>query len=87
MIGATVIFWFLVVRYHLALVRADGVASDVRGWWRLFRFLWISPGGMRKIVRPWLAYFRRDFHPWQHDNAGHVERWKAAYAASGMAPA
>jgi predicted metal-dependent hydrolase len=87
MIGATVIFWFLVFRYHLALVRAEGVAGDLHGWWRLFRFLWISPGGMRKIVRPWLGYFRRDFHPWQHDNLGHVERWKAAYAATGLAPA
>ena len=87
MIGATVIFWFLVFRYHLALVRADGVATDLRGWWRLFRFLWVSPGDLRLIVRPWLGYFRRAFHPWQHDNVRHVERWKAAYAATGIAPA
>jgi predicted metal-dependent hydrolase len=87
MIGATLVFWFLVFRYHFALVRADGGAGDLRGWWRLFRFLWISPGGLRRIVRPWLSYFRRDFHPWQHDNLGHVERWKAAYAATGAAPA
>jgi predicted metal-dependent hydrolase len=42
---------------------------------------------MRRIVRPWLAYFRPDFHPWQQDNLDHVERWKAAYAATGAAPA
>jgi predicted metal-dependent hydrolase len=82
MIGATLIFWFLVFRYHFALVRADGVATDVRGWWRLFRFLWLKPGALRQIVRPWFSYFRRDFHPWQHDNVAHVERWKAAYAAA-----
>jgi predicted metal-dependent hydrolase len=87
MIGATLVFWFLVFRYHLALVRAEGVATDLRGWWSLFRFLWISPGGMRRIVRPWMSYFRRAFHPWEHDNVGHVERWKAAYAATGAAPA
>ena len=87
MIGATMIFWYLVFRYHLVLVRADGAAADLGGWWRLFCFLWISPGGMRKIVRPWAAYFRPSFHPWQHDNLGHVERWKAAYAATGSAPA
>ena len=61
-------------------------SRDLRGWWRLFRLLWVSPGGMRQLVRPWLSYFRRDFHPWQHDNSSHVERWKAAYAADGLAP-
>lgn len=87
MLFATVDFWLRVFRYHLALVRADGAAGDLRGWWRVFRWLWLSPGGMRQLVRPWLSYFRRDFHPWQHDNSSHVERWKVAYAESGMAPA
>jgi predicted metal-dependent hydrolase len=87
MVGATIVFWYLVFRYHFALVRADGQAKDLGGWWSLFRFLWISPGGLRKIVRPWAAYFRPGFHPWQHDNIGHVDRWKAAYAATGSAPA
>jgi predicted metal-dependent hydrolase len=87
MLLATVDFWARVFRYVFALVRADGALGDVRGWWRLFKWLWISPGGLRQLGRPWLAYFRRDFHPWQHDNSGHVERWKAAYAESGLAPA
>jgi predicted metal-dependent hydrolase len=87
MLLVTLDFWQRVFRYHFRLVRADGAAGDLRGWWRLFRWLWLSPGGMRQLVRPWLSYFRRDFHPWQHDNSGHVERWKAAYAASGLAPA
>ena len=87
MLLATVDFWVRVFRYHFALVRADGALGDARGWWRLFKWLWISPGGLRQLGRPWLSYFRRDFHPWQHDNSSHVERWKVAYAESGMAPA
>jgi len=87
MLLATVDFWARVFYYVFRLVRADGALGDVRGWWRLFRWLWISPGGMRQLFRPWLSYFRRDFHPWQHDNSSHVERWKAAYAESGLAPA
>jgi predicted metal-dependent hydrolase len=87
MLLVTLDFWQRVFRYHFRLVRADGAAGDLRGWWRLFRWLWLSPGGMRQLVRPWLSYFRRDFHPWQHDNSGHVERWKAAYATSGLGPA
>src|SRR5262245_49755375 len=82
MLLATIDFWMRVFRYHFALVRADGAALDLRGWWRLFRFLWISPGGMRKLAKPWLDYFRRDFHPWQHDNLHFVKRWASAYEAA-----
>ena len=63
MLVTTIDFWLRVFRSHFALVRADGALLDVDGWWKLFRFLWISPGGMRKLARPWLDYFRRDFHP------------------------
>ena len=87
MLLATIDFWARVFRYVFALVRADDGLGDVRGWWRLFKWLWISPGGLRQLGRPWLSYFRRDFHPWQHDNSAHVERWKAAYAESVLAPA
>jgi predicted metal-dependent hydrolase len=80
MLVTTVIFWVLVFRYHFRLVRADGIAGDLKGWGSLFRFLWVSPGALR-LFRPWLDYFRRDFHPWQHDNLAHVERWKADYEA------
>jgi predicted metal-dependent hydrolase len=83
MLVTTLIFWGFVFRYHFALVRADGGLTDVRGWGRLLRFLWVRPGVLRKIFRPWLTYFRRDFHPWQHDNHAHVEAWKAAYAERG----
>jgi predicted metal-dependent hydrolase len=86
MLITTVDFWLRVFRCHFALVRADGAAADVRGWWKLFRFLWITPGGMRQLVRPWRAYFRRDFHPWQHDNFALVQRWQAAFEATGYAP-
>ena len=83
MLLTTIDFWQLVFRYHLTLVRADGAAGDLRGWWRLFRFLWISPGGLRRLVRPWMRYFGRDFHPWQHDNSAFVRRWTAARVAHG----
>lgn len=81
MLLITLGFWADVLRYHFRLVRADGAASDLRGWWRLLRFQWVNPGGMRRIWRLWFEYFRPGFHPWQLDNRKHVEAWKAAYAA------
>lgn len=77
MLGTTAIFWVLVFRFHWALVRADGLAGDLRGWGRLGRFLWLEPGVLRRLAGPWLQYFRPGFHPWQDDNHHVVERWKA----------
>ncbi len=86
MLLVTIGFWIDVTRFHLRLVHADGALGDLRGWWRLWRFLWIRPGGMRRVWRLWLGYFRPGFHPWQLDNRHHVEAWKAAYAPA-AAPA
>ena len=77
MLVTTIDFWLRVFRSHFALVRADGALLDVGGWWKLFRFLWSSPGGMRKLALPLLDYFRRDFHPWQHDNFHYVRSCRA----------
>jgi predicted metal-dependent hydrolase len=87
MLVTTVTFWAHVFAYHFALIRSEGAVTDVRGWWRLFRFLWIKPGGMWRMWRLWLEYFRPGFHPWQHDNRDYVEAWKASYEATGTAPA
>jgi len=87
MLLTTVTFWAHVFLYHFALIRSEGALTDVRGWWRLFRFLWIKPGGMWRMWRMWLEYFRPDFHPWQHDNHEYVDAWKATYADNGAVPA
>jgi hypothetical protein len=63
------------------LVKHDGLHRDWKGWRRMLRFQYVSPGAMRKIVLPWLRYFKPGFHPWQHDNRHHVERWKAEYSS------
>lgn len=31
-------------------------------------FLWGKPGILRQCLPDFLAYFRKDFHPWQQDN-------------------
>ena len=64
----SVSFWSRVLYFHLRLVAADGRLLELGGWWRLFKFLWLSPGAMRRTLPAWLSYFRPGFHPWQHDN-------------------
>jgi len=86
MLFTTVDFWYRVAGYTFRLVREDGGAADLRGWGTLFRYLWVEPGGMWRMWRNWASYFRPGFHPWQHENRSHVERWRAAYAEKGVAP-
>ena len=64
----TVIFWGLVIPFHLEIMRREGGLFDLRGWWSLFKYQWVSPGGLRRIVPAYFDYYRPGFHPWQHDN-------------------
>ena len=72
---------FLVV----ATIR-NGCFFDLRGWGKLFYWLWINPGTLRaQFLRYW-QYFRPGFHPWEIDNYHQVERWKSVYADATPAP-
>jgi predicted metal-dependent hydrolase len=82
MLSTSAIFWFLVFRFHWALVEADGIAGDWRGWGRLARFLFVTPGALRRLTFPWLQYFRPGFHPWQDDNHHLGQAWKAEVGAA-----
>lgn len=87
MLVVTVRFWLQTLLNHLHFLRRDGLLGDGRGWWRLLKFQLVSPGPLRRIVLPWLAWFRPGFHPWQQDNRAHVEHWKQAYTRAGSPPA
>ena len=51
----------------LELLRQDGITGP-RAWARLFWFMWVRPGMMRKIFSAWATYFRPGFHPWNEDD-------------------
>jgi uncharacterized protein len=42
----------------------DGLGTGLR----IFSYLFIYPGLLRQILPSWLAFFRPNFHPWQHDD-------------------
>jgi len=64
----TVIFWSLVIPFHLIIVARDGGLFNLKGWWSLVQFHWLKPGGLRRIIPAYFDYYRPGFHPWQHDN-------------------
>ncbi|AKM11800.1 FF domain-containing protein [Croceicoccus naphthovorans] len=66
---------FVTLRYRgaIELLRQDGITG-----WRahrgVLRYVWLSPGPLRKIVPHWLAYFLPGFHPWNRDDSALIEQ-------------
>jgi predicted metal-dependent hydrolase len=60
-------FWRSILWHMANFFRQDGINTP-RTWWRALRFLLVKPGMVRRIARPYLSFYRRDFHPWRHDD-------------------
>jgi len=46
---------------------------DIKGF---ARFMFAKGGLLRSLHKPYRDFFRKDFHPWDHDDAHLVEQWK-----------
>lgn len=68
LLTATAILLTLSAYYHRQFTKADPAARNWRDRLRLLNFMFGSPGVYRRMVGPWLDYFRPGFHPWDHDN-------------------
>lgn len=70
----TVTFLVTISFHFVGLMRAGGQLGNVKAWLGGIDFLWGRPGIFRRLIPAYLEYYRRDFHPWQHDNRALVER-------------
>ncbi|MFW6051824.1 MAG: metal-dependent hydrolase [Myxococcota bacterium] len=82
MIGATVIFWAKVIEHQVRLMKVDRTLFSPGEWWALAKFLFITPGGLRKVIPHYFTYFRPSFHPWDLDNRDLLEAWKRELTSS-----
>jgi hypothetical protein len=55
------------VRAMRQFLKQDGIDGPLTAL-RVFSYLWIYPGLLRRIFPAWLSFFRPNFHPWQHDD-------------------
>lgn len=81
MLSVTVNFIYQSWRNYFHFLRRDGRLTDLRGWGRLFKVMVISPGPLRRIILPWLAWFRPGFHPWQQDNRHRLDQMRPEFEA------
>ncbi|RAV68827.1 metal-dependent hydrolase, partial [Aerococcus mictus] len=67
MIFVTVQFFWDTFR-HMRIMLRGAEGSRVKLWFNGLRYLFGTEGILRGLGRPWLDFFKRDFHPWDHDN-------------------
>lgn len=82
MVAITLIFWGYVLVQQARFMKLDGCLFSLREWTSLVRFLFVEPGGMGRLFRPYLAYYRPGFHPWENDNQALLDAWKAELGRS-----
>lgn len=63
----TVEFTHHVIR-NMRLLLRDYEGSRMALWKDGFRFLFGERGALRGLLRPYLDFYKKDFHPWDHDN-------------------
>jgi predicted metal-dependent hydrolase len=63
MILVTLVFWSKVLEQQLRFMKRDGILDSLREWLDLAAFLWVRPGPLRRLIVPYLGYYRRGFHP------------------------
>lgn len=77
MINITVFFCLRTSIIQAIFLWKDGKLFSPKVWWKGFQFYFLKPGLVPTIWRDYLDYFRRDFHPWMHDNSELLAQWEA----------
>lgn len=73
MLIASLIFWLKIGEQQVRMMHHDGTVSSPREWLALARFLFVTPGGLRKLLVPYLAYYVPGFHPNDNQDEGLLE--------------
>ena len=64
-----------VFRITWYMLKVDGKQWQPRVWLSAVNFMLGKPGILRRGLFSYLSFFRKSFHPWQHDNRNLIENW------------
>ena len=67
-IGATILFWSLIIPVFLNIVKGEGKLTNRKAWKTAYKYSFGEVGALRKQLGNYFDYFRPSFHPWDHDN-------------------
>lgn len=62
---------------HLVqLMKEDGQLGNVKSWLGAVNYMWGRPGVFRRLLPAYFKFYSPNFHPWDHDARGLVEKAK-----------
>ncbi len=76
---ASVLFMVFSTRDFMMLLKESGRMGDIKMWLQGLDHFWGRKGIFRRMIPGYLKYYRRDFHPSQHDSSAQIERIKRKY--------
>jgi predicted metal-dependent hydrolase len=77
MVVVTVMFWAAAGLNTMVFMAKSGKLFSVPEWWRLFRTLLVDDDALlRALWRPYVEYYRRDFHPMNRGDEQLLAEWK-----------
>lgn len=77
MIPTTIILFAVMAYFQTLLLAADGQLLNVRQNIKGFRFLFgYKKGLFPKLIPQFFDFFKKDFHPSQHDTTALLEQWR-----------
>lgn len=63
--------------YHVRMLAKSKTGFRLKDMLFGIKSLYGINGYVTRLVPVWLTYFKPGFHPWDDDNSGLIERWKA----------
>jgi uncharacterized protein len=77
MLSATLSLTFFMTRNMWHMMGKDKCRWDIKLWWKMLNTYWGKGGFLRQAIKPYLAYYKPSFHPWQQNDLHLIEKWKA----------
>jgi len=79
MLEQTLLFSWDIFRYQIKLLYWAKTFPTFKEFVGAGRFFFGKKGVIRGIFKPYLTYFKKGFHPWNHDNTSLIDEWRRTY--------
>jgi hypothetical protein len=71
---------------NMRLLLRDYEGSRMKLWVGGLKFLFGDQGALRGLLRPYLDFYQKDFHPWDHDNRELVSSVMSEFGGGAVNP-
>ena len=76
MMVVSVLFPVFSAVHLVQLMKEDGQLGNMKSWLSGLNYMWGRPGVFRKLLPSYFKFYSPEFHPWDHDARGLVEKAK-----------